>query len=142
MPELRSRETNLRNQLDALAAQLVDREVYLQLATGLEDFLAQLRNKCRYHHRPRAAARAAPARQRRPHRPERILIRHSIPAGGRTTNPTPKPTDDEADEEPSPSSPLRWRSQLATMGKLLSQLDELGANLESLIRPLRSAGRS
>jgi site-specific DNA recombinase len=44
MPELRSRETNLRNQLDALAAHLVDREVYLQLATGLEDFLAQLRN--------------------------------------------------------------------------------------------------
>jgi flagellin-like hook-associated protein FlgL len=33
-------------------------------------------------------------------------------------------------------------TQLATMGKLLSQLDELGANLESLIRPLRSAGRS
>ena len=33
-------------------------------------------------------------------------------------------------------------TQLATMGKLLSQLDEIGANLERLIRPLRSAGRS
>jgi hypothetical protein len=33
-------------------------------------------------------------------------------------------------------------TQLATVGKLLSQLDEIGANLERLIRPLRSAGRS
>ncbi|HEY6425033.1 MAG TPA: recombinase family protein [Pseudonocardiaceae bacterium] len=110
MPELRSRETSLRNQLDALASQLVDREVYLQLATGLEDFLAQLRNN--------AATTTVPEQQRVLRLlvkdvligPERILIRHSIPAGGRTTNPTPKPTNDEADEEPSPSSPLRWRS--------------------------------
>jgi site-specific DNA recombinase len=109
MPELRSRETSLRNQLDALTSQLVDREVYLQLATGLEDFLAQLRNN---------ATTTIPDQQRVLRLlvkdvligPERILIRHSIPAGGRTTNPTRKPTDDEADEEPSPSSPLRWRS--------------------------------
>lgn len=33
-------------------------------------------------------------------------------------------------------------TQLATMDKLLSQLDEIGANLETLIRSLRSAGRS
>ena len=114
MLELRSRETNLRNQLDALAAQLVDREVYLQLATGLEDFLAQLRNN--------AATTTVPEQQRVLRLlvkdvligPERILIRHSIPTSGRTTNPTLKPTDDEADEEPSPSSPLRWRSQNAS----------------------------
>jgi site-specific DNA recombinase len=43
MPELRARETSLCSQLDALSTQLVDREGYLKLATGLEDFLAQLR---------------------------------------------------------------------------------------------------
>jgi site-specific DNA recombinase len=115
MPELRGRETTLRTQLDALAAQLVDRETYLQLATGLEDFLAQLRNN--------AATTTVPQQQRVLRLlvkdvligPERILIRHSIPTSGRTTNPTPKPTDDEADEEPSPSSPLRWRSQNAPL---------------------------
>lgn len=41
-PELRSRETSLRSQLDALTDQLVDRQAYLKLATGLEDFLTQL----------------------------------------------------------------------------------------------------
>jgi DNA repair exonuclease SbcCD ATPase subunit len=44
MPELRARETSLRSQLDALAAQLVDREVYLKLAEHLEGFLARLRD--------------------------------------------------------------------------------------------------
>jgi site-specific DNA recombinase len=115
MPELRGRETTLRTQLDALAAQLVDREAYLQLATGLEDFLAQLRAN--------AATTTVPQQQRVLRLlvkdvligPERILIRHSIPTSGRTTNPTPKPADDEADEEPSPSCPLRWRSPVADL---------------------------
>jgi site-specific DNA recombinase len=115
MPELRGRETTLRTQLDALAAQLVDREAYLQLATGLEDFLTQLRTN--------VGTTTVPEQQRVLRLlvkdlligPERILIRHSIPTNGRTTNPTPKPADDEADEEPSPSSPLRWRSPLADL---------------------------
>jgi site-specific DNA recombinase len=42
MPELRARETNLRNQIEALDSQLADREAYLTLATDLEGFLAQL----------------------------------------------------------------------------------------------------
>ena len=78
MPELRSRETSLRTQLDALAAQLVDRHAYLQLATGLEDFLAQLHSN--------AGAATVPEQQRVLRLlvkdvlvgPERILIRHSI----------------------------------------------------------------
>lgn len=45
MPELRARDTSLRHQLDALDAQLADREVYLKLADNLEDFLAGLRDK-------------------------------------------------------------------------------------------------
>jgi site-specific DNA recombinase len=119
MPELRSRETSLRNQLDALTAQLVDREAYLQLATGLEDFLTQLRTN--------AGTTTIPEQQRVLRLlvkdvligPERILIRHSIPTSGRTTNPTPKRTHDEADEEPSPSSSLCWRSQHTALGPTL-----------------------
>ncbi|MDQ4103696.1 MAG: recombinase family protein, partial [Actinomycetota bacterium] len=88
MPELRSRETSLRSQLSELDAQLVDREAYLQLATGLEDFLARLRTN---------AGTATIPEQQRVLRllvkdvligPERILIRHSIPTKADTTTPT------------------------------------------------------
>jgi Recombinase/Resolvase, N terminal domain/Recombinase zinc beta ribbon domain len=111
MPELRARETSLRGQLDTLAAQLIDREAYLKLATGLEDFLAHLRTN---------ADTATVPEQQRVLRllvkdvligPDTILIRHSIPTG-RSTAAThiTKITDSDTDEEPSPSSPLRWRS--------------------------------
>jgi site-specific DNA recombinase len=112
MPELRSRETSLRNQLDALAAQLVDRQAYLQLATGLEGFLTQLRTN--------AGTATIPQRQRVLRLlvkdvligPERILIRHSIPTRADKTTSTANSADGDTDEEePSPSSPLRWRSQ-------------------------------
>ena len=114
MPELRSRETSLRTQLDALAAQLVDRDTYLKLATNLEDFLARLRGN---------TATATVPEQQRVLRllvkdvligPERILIRHSIPTTSSAPTPTRKTVaDSDADEEPSPSSPLRWRSPVA-----------------------------
>ena len=113
MPELRSRETSLRTQLDALAAQLVNRDTYLKLATNLEDFLAGLRGNT-----------ATVPDQQRVLRllvkdvligPERILIRHCIPTGGSTSTSTRKIVDGDADEEPSPSSPLRWRSQNPTL---------------------------
>lgn len=116
MPELRARETSLRSQLDALAAQLLDRQAYLKLATGLEDFLAHLRDN---------AGTATVCEQQRVLRllvkdvligPERILIRHCIPTGGNTTTPTTKITDGDTDEEYSPSSPLRWRSQDPALG--------------------------
>jgi site-specific DNA recombinase len=68
LDELRSRETSLRTQLDALAAQLVDREAYLKLAENLEGFLTRLRGNSATATRARTAARAAPAHQRRPHR--------------------------------------------------------------------------
>jgi site-specific DNA recombinase len=110
-PELRSRETSLRGQLDTLADQLVDRQAYLKLATGLEDFLARLRGN---------AATATVPEQQRVLRllikdvligPERILIRHSIPTASSATTPTTTVADSDTDEEPAPSSPLRWRSQ-------------------------------
>jgi site-specific DNA recombinase len=109
-PELRSRETSLRGQLDTLADQLVDRQAYLKLATGLEDFLARLRGN---------AATATVPEQQRVLRllikdvligPERILIRHSIPTASSATTPTTTVADSDTDEEPAPSSPLRWRS--------------------------------
>jgi site-specific DNA recombinase len=125
MPELRARETGLRGQLDALTAQLVDRNAYLNLATGLEDFLTQLR---------RTADTATVADQQRVLRllvkdvlisPERILVRHSIPTGA-TTPPTITTTDGDADEEPVPSSPLRWRSHhTALRGSLLGRREAL-----------------
>jgi site-specific DNA recombinase len=115
MPELRSRETSRRNQLDALAAQLVDRQAYLQLATGLEGFLTQLRTN--------AGTATIPQRQRVLRLlvkdvligPERILIRHSIPTRADKTTSTANSADGDTDEEPSPSSPLRWRSPVADL---------------------------
>jgi DNA invertase Pin-like site-specific DNA recombinase len=110
VPELRARETGLRGQLDAHKAQLVDRDAYLNLATGLEDFLARLRQN--------ACTATVPEQQRLLRLlvkdvligPERILIRHSIPTTSSTTTSSTTIADSDADEEPSPSSRLRWRS--------------------------------
>jgi site-specific DNA recombinase len=136
MPELRSRETSLRTQLDALTAQLVDRDTYLKLATNLEDFLARLRGN---------TATATVPEQQRVLRllvkdvligPERILIRHSIP----TTSSAPTPTrktlaDNDADEEPSPSSPLRWRSHHAPLWGAVSGRGETSLLDHSCFQP-------
>lgn len=116
MPELRARETGLRNQLNALAAQLIDREAYLKLAENLEGFLTRLRD--------RTGTATVPEQQRVLRLlvkdvligPERILIRHRIPTGASTATTAATTTDGDADEEPAPSSPLRWRSQNAALG--------------------------
>lgn len=87
MPDLRARETSLRAQVDTLAAQLVDRDTYLKLAQNLESFLTRLQDT--------ASAAAVPERQRVLRLlvkeilvgPERITIRHCIPAT--TPDPTP-----------------------------------------------------
>jgi site-specific DNA recombinase len=42
MPDLRARESNLRNQISAVDAQQADRRLYLTLATDVEGFLTQL----------------------------------------------------------------------------------------------------
>ena len=80
MPHLRAREANLRSQLDALDAQAADRDAYLKLADDLEGFLAQLRGN--------AATASIEDRQRVLRLlvkdvligPEKITIRHRIPA--------------------------------------------------------------
>ena len=81
MPGLRARETSLHSQLDALAAQITDRDAYLKLADDLEGFLARLRHN---------ATTATLTEQQRVLRlivkdvligPERITVRHCIPVG-------------------------------------------------------------
>jgi site-specific DNA recombinase len=115
IPELRSRQTSLRSQLAALTAQLIDRQAYLHLATGLENFLAQLRTN--------ADTATIPQRQRVLRLlvkdvligPERILIRHSIPTRTDTTTTTKNNAENDRDEDPSPSCPLRWRSRVSAL---------------------------
>jgi site-specific DNA recombinase len=68
MPDLRGREANLRNQIEALNNQLADREAYLALASDLEGFLTTLARQRRDLHCRRPPPRPAAARQRRPHR--------------------------------------------------------------------------
>jgi site-specific DNA recombinase len=108
MPHLRAREQNLRRQIDALDAQAADQDAYLKLADDLEGFLARLRD---------SAATATVQDRQRVLRllvkdiligPEKITIRHRIPArtGGSATRPTPADTDTEGDH--APSYPLRW----------------------------------
>ena len=119
MPGLRARETSLRDQLDALAAQITDRDAYLKLADDLEGFLARLRHN---------ASTATPTEQQRVLRllvkdvligPERITIRHRIPAAGSTPATTAKITDGDDNPEPAQSSSLRWRSHHAALGSSL-----------------------
>ncbi len=69
MPELRSRETSLRNQLDALSAQTRRPRGLPQTRHRPRGLPRPAPQQRRNRHHPRAAAHAAPARQRRPHRP-------------------------------------------------------------------------
>lgn len=97
-PELRKKATSLQGQLQALEAQAVDRERYLQLAESLEGFLGRLSQA--------AQSSSIPERQRILRLlvrevligPERVVIRHSIPG---------------SQGDPGPSYRLRGRSHLA-----------------------------
>ena len=117
MPELRTRETSLRQQSDALDAQLADRAVYLKLADNLEDFLTGLQN--------RAAAATVAERQRVLRLlvkdvlvgPDKIIIRHSIPARHDPSNATESSPDTDSEGETRPDCPLRWRSPVAATGQ-------------------------
>ena len=116
MPELRTRQASLRHQIQALDAQLADREIYLKLAENLEGFLATLR---------KSAVTAAVEDRQRVVRllvkevlvaPGKIVIRHSIPTRADGSAPGPASTDSDADAEPAPGSHLRWRSQDSALG--------------------------
>jgi len=108
MPHLRTREKSLHAQIDALDAQAADREAYLKLADDLEGFLAQLRDK--------TATATIPERQRVLRLlvkdiligPEKITIRHRIPArgNGTATREHDPHIDTEGDQQA--SCPLCW----------------------------------
>ncbi|WP_433192213.1 recombinase family protein [Nocardia sp. CA-107356] len=108
MPDLRARETNLRNQIDALDAQLADRNAYLALAADLQGFLTQLNN---------TAETATVDERRRVLKllvkdvligPEKITIRHRIPIRERTNSDTPATGTDQEGEH----CQLRWRRNI------------------------------
>jgi site-specific DNA recombinase len=110
MPELRTRETSLHHQIQALDEQLADREVYLKLADNLEDFLTRLRDK--------TTTATVPERQRILRLlvkdiligPDKITIRHSIPTRANTDNRTQNSPDTDTEGETRPDCQLRWRS--------------------------------
>jgi site-specific DNA recombinase len=99
MPDLRARQTSLQGSIDALEAQLLDRETYLKLAEDLESFLARLHET--------AGTATVQDRQKVLRSvvrevlvgPERVIVRHSIPVR----------------DHPflSPGYPLRWGSRFA-----------------------------
>jgi site-specific DNA recombinase len=123
MPELRTRETSVRHQLDAIDAQLADREVYLRLADNLEDFLTGLRNK---------AATATVADRQRVLRllvkdvlvsPNKITIRHSIPVRHNTSDETGDNVEADSESETRRDCQLRWRSHLTVVGEPVMSQD-------------------
>jgi site-specific DNA recombinase len=116
MPELRTRETSLHQQIDALDAQLADREVYLKLADNLEGFLTSLRTQ---------AATATVVERQRVLRllvkdvlvgPDKITIRHSIPARHNLASGTGGGPDTDPEGETPPDCQLRWRSPFPAAG--------------------------
>jgi site-specific DNA recombinase len=113
MPHLRAREASLRGQIDALDAQLADREAYLKLADSLEDFLGQLRGN--------AAATAVEERQRVLRLlvkdiligPEKITIRHRIPTREHSTATRQHHSEPDTEGDHHPGYPLRWGRDFA-----------------------------
>ncbi len=107
MPDLRARETNLCNQIDALDTQLADRQAYLTLANDLEAFLAQLHRQ--------AETSTTEERQRVVRLlvkdvligPEKVTIRHRIPIRPRDASQHDAgDTDTEGDHQP--RCQVRW----------------------------------
>jgi site-specific DNA recombinase len=113
MPHLRAREANLRSQIDALDAQSADQDAYLKLADDLEGFLAQLRAN--------AGAATVEERQRVLRLlvkdilvgPEKITIRHRIPARAGPASSGRHDTDTDTEGDHGPSYPLRWGRDLS-----------------------------
>jgi site-specific DNA recombinase len=108
VPHLRAREANLRSQLEALDVQAADRDAYLRLADGLDGFLAQLRGR---------AATASPDERRRVLKllvkdvligPEKITIRHRIPARASTNGITQRDPQPDTEGDNSSGCQVRW----------------------------------
>jgi site-specific DNA recombinase len=116
MPDLRARETNLRNQIEALDSQTADREAYLKLACDLEGFLTQLNAK---------AELSTVAERQRVLRllvkdilvgPDKITIRHRIPIRERATDNAKPTADADTEDDHAAHCPLRWGRDYEDMG--------------------------
>jgi site-specific DNA recombinase len=139
MPHLRSRETSLRAQIDALDAQTADRDACLTLADDLEGFLAQLRGN--------AATATVEDRQRVLRLlvkdiligPEKITIRHRIPArpGSSLTRQREPEPDTEGDHRP--GSHLRWGRDFTVPAE--RRAARAGGGRRGPLRDLRQARR-
>ena len=112
IPDLRARETNLRNQIQALDTQIADRNAYLKLAENLEDFLTRLRT---------SAQDASIEERRRVLRllvknvligPEKITIQHRIPIREHNDHPDP---DTESDRQ-AVGCQQRWERAFPRLG--------------------------
>ena len=108
MPHLRAREASLRGQIQAVDAQAADQAAYLKLADDLEGFLAQLRGN---------AATATTGQRQRVLRllvkdiligPEKITIRHRIPARAGTARASRPETEPDTEGDHRPGYLLRW----------------------------------
>jgi site-specific DNA recombinase len=116
MPNLRARQASLRAQIETLDAQAADRDAYLKLADDLEGFLAQLRGN--------AATTRIEERQRVLRLlvkdvligPEKITIRHRIPARHHGAATRPPDTETDTEGEHRPGYPLRWGRGDAALG--------------------------
>jgi DNA invertase Pin-like site-specific DNA recombinase len=117
MPDLRARETNLRNQIHALDAQLADREGYLALAADLEGFLTQLH---------RNAETSTVDERRRVLRllvkdvlvgPDKVTIRHRIPIRERAGDSGQQAAETDTEGE---HCQVRWWRNFPVVGQHLS----------------------
>ena len=108
MPDLRARETGLKDQIAALDAQAADHDAYLRLADDLEGFLARLRAN--------SATATTEDRQRVLRAlvqdiligPDKITIRHRIPARQPSARGTGGHNSTDTEGDMRNSSLLRW----------------------------------
>src|SRR5215831_14284081 len=105
---LRAREASLRSQIEAADAQAADRDAYLKLADDLEGFLAQLHA---------SATTASTGERRRVLKllvkdvligPEKITIRHRIPARASATGVTQRDPQPDTEGDHRAGCQVRW----------------------------------
>ncbi|MDP3972576.1 MAG: recombinase family protein [Candidatus Nanopelagicales bacterium] len=137
MPELRGRETNLRNQINAMDTQLADREVYLKLADDLDGFLTQLRGTAdttsvaQRQHLLRLLVKDILIGS------DTITIRHRIPIRERATPSDQNHDDDATEGDHHRSYPLRWGRDNPTLRSSRNRLgnDPIGQHTRTQPQP-------
>ena len=135
MPDLRARETGLKDQIAALDTQAADRDAYLKLASDLEGFLARLREN--------VATATTEDRQRVLRAvvqdiligPDKLTIRHRIPVREHATRNSSNHDTTDTEGDMRESSLLRWGRAFPAA----RQYRAVGAG--RAFRPAMAAGR-